>query len=118
MDIWFWVNDWWSWVFLYCAGWLVNCRFALASGWQQKNDGSLYWKDNINGDFKLIAFVGSWVWPVILPILLAVRSTKNGASSLFIGRPPKHMRQKVKEAETKRELERINEILKSEGIEV
>lgn len=118
MDIWFFVNDWYMWVIFYIIGWITNCRVALAQGWNIDHSGELYWKDTYADAYKWQAYGGSWIWPIMLPIVVAYKSHEKGTPGIFSGRPPKEIRKQIKEKTAQKELERVNKILKSEGIEI
>lgn len=117
MDIWFFVNDWYMWTIMYIVGWIINCRVALAQGWNIDYHGNLEWKDTYGDAYKWQAYAGSWLWPLVLPCVLAYKSHNNGTPGLFAGRPPKEMRKEIKEKTAQKELERVNKILEEAGIE-
>jgi hypothetical protein len=106
-------------IVIYVIGWFTHCRLALARGWEYRDyDDRLMWNDNFHGDFKMSAYVLSWVWPAVLPYTFVKHKNAHRDAPLFAGRPPKHIRNQIKQAETEKELERVNRILREEGIDV
>lgn len=117
MDIWFWVNDWWSWVSIYLGGGMYTLRTYLRPGWRYSYQG-LEWRYPYDDAGMGVTF-GTIFWPIGLPFAWVLTNNNDGLPSrIAIGRPPKHIRDQMKEDKTKKELERVNKILRDEGIEV
>lgn len=118
MDIWFWVNDWWSWTGIYLGGGLYTLRSFLRPGWRYDSyTKELSWRYPYDDGGIGVTF-GVLCWPIGLPFTWAIANQNGIPSKIAVGRPSKELRNQVKEDNAQKELERVNKILRDEGIEV
>lgn len=108
MDIWFWVNDWYSWTGIYILIGAMTSRtiFKNESEWKAV-DGKLQLHTN-KSDTLSFSVIGFFTWPIILPFAIMGKhgtNISNAIKHFLAGRPSKEIKRAAHEQKIDKLLE-------------
>jgi hypothetical protein len=109
MDIWFWVNDWYSWVLLYIGMMPVGTRLIGRSICKENFDKGKDYALLDDSDRNWTYIGGTFFWWFLIPFLIVftVCESIGENPNKLLGKPPKKVR---KEIERKAHEEREREL--------